>query len=188
MRVLTTAPWGEHPLLHASAHHSASDSLQWLRSIESPWGEHPLLHHPCEWPRLKREIVEVHKWAAQHGAPAHDGRNLRRYTFTPGEFSHPNLVAMSYLTTLAEMGRRWRRTTRRTRSIRTTTTTETPTAALQRRADCACLRRVGVCRCVDPALRPYHADVVSAQGGGALAARPTRDRWVTMGWGGQSCI
>jgi hypothetical protein len=55
-----------------------------------------------EWPRLKREIVEVHKWAAQHGAPAHDGRNLRRYTFTPGEFSHPNLVAMSYLTTLAD--------------------------------------------------------------------------------------
>ena len=36
---------------HASAHHSTSDSLQWLRSIESPWGEHPLLHHPCEWPR-----------------------------------------------------------------------------------------------------------------------------------------
>ena len=109
MRVLTTAPWGEHPLLHASAHHSASDSLQWLRSIESPWGEHPLLHHPCEWPRLKREIVEVHKWAAQHGAPAHDGRNLRRYTlgagsytYHAGEFSHPNLVAVSYLTTLAD--------------------------------------------------------------------------------------
>jgi hypothetical protein len=63
----------------------------------------------CEWPRLKREIVEVHKWAAQHGAPAHDGRNLRRYTlgagshtYHAGEFSHPNLVAVSYLTTLAD--------------------------------------------------------------------------------------
>ena len=44
----------------------------------------------------------------------------------------------------------------------TTTTTETPTAALQRRADCASLRRVVECRYVYPALRPYHADAVSA--------------------------
>lgn len=58
-------------------------TLQWLRSVDTPWGEHPLIHHPSDWPRLKREIVEVHKWAAQHGAPVHDGRQDLR----------PNLVA-----------------------------------------------------------------------------------------------
>ena len=36
-------------------------TLQWLRSVDTPWGEHPLIHHPSDWPRLKREIVEVHK-------------------------------------------------------------------------------------------------------------------------------